>query len=94
MPPFCSLAHTSNGYEHVSANVRKRVVDTKENWETTLAARKENLLLAALGCQERERLEPFLRWVKVQLSEVLIPNKPSLISYLSPAAARHPAVSG
>ncbi|HKY26909.1 MAG TPA: Crp/Fnr family transcriptional regulator [Pyrinomonadaceae bacterium] len=42
-----------------------------------MAARKENLLLASLGSQERERLEPFLRWVKVELSEVLIsPNKP------------------
>lgn len=42
-----------------------------------MAARKDNLMLAALPSQERERLEPFLEWVKVDLGETLIaPNEP------------------
>ncbi|HKS27165.1 MAG TPA: Crp/Fnr family transcriptional regulator [Pyrinomonadaceae bacterium] len=39
--------------------------------------RKENLLLAALPEDERQRLEPFLRWTKVELHEPLIePDEP------------------
>lgn len=42
-----------------------------------MAARKDNLMLAALPSQERERLEPFLEWVEVDLGETLIaPNEP------------------
>jgi len=37
----------------------------------------ENLLLAALPQEERQRLEPFLRWVEVHLGETLIePEEP------------------
>lgn len=42
-----------------------------------MAARKDNLMLAAIPSQERERLEPFLQWVEVDLGETLIaPNEP------------------
>ena len=42
-----------------------------------MAATKDNLMLAALPQQERERLEPFLEWVKVDLGETLIaPDEP------------------
>jgi len=37
----------------------------------------ENLLLAALPPEERQRLDPFLEWVEVELEETLIePNQP------------------
>ncbi|HEU4509339.1 MAG TPA: Crp/Fnr family transcriptional regulator [Pyrinomonadaceae bacterium] len=39
--------------------------------------RKQNLMLAALPRKERERLDPFLKWVEVDLEETLIePNEP------------------
>lgn len=42
-----------------------------------MAERKENLLLASLPREERERLEPFLEWTGVELQEVLIaPDEP------------------
>jgi hypothetical protein len=42
-----------------------------------MAARKDNLLLAALPPKERERLEPFLEWVEIEFEETLIePNTP------------------
>lgn len=42
-----------------------------------MAERKENLLLASLPREERERLEPFLEWTGVELQETLIePDEP------------------
>jgi CRP-like cAMP-binding protein len=42
-----------------------------------MAARKENLLLAALPQDERDRLDPFLEWRDEELKEVLIePDEP------------------
>ena len=42
-----------------------------------MAARKDNLLLASLPSQERERLEPFLKWDRVEFEETLIhPEEP------------------
>jgi len=42
-----------------------------------MAEVKENLMLALLPREERQRLEPFLKWVTVDLEEVLIhPNEP------------------
>ena len=42
-----------------------------------MAARKENLLLAALPQEERDRLDPFLEWGDEELKEVLIePDEP------------------
>ena len=44
---------------------------------STMSAKKDNLLLAAIPSKERERLEPFLQWVKVDLGETLIePHEP------------------
>ena len=38
---------------------------------------KENLLLASMPREERERLEPFLEWTHVELEELLIePDEP------------------
>jgi len=42
-----------------------------------MAERKENLLLASLPREERERLDPFLEWTGVEFEEVLIePDEP------------------
>jgi hypothetical protein len=42
-----------------------------------MSARKDNLLLAALPSQERERLDPFLKWVRMEFEETLIePDAP------------------
>lgn len=38
----------------------------------TVTDSKENLMLAALPSQERERLDPFLKWVAVDFEETLI----------------------
>ncbi len=42
-----------------------------------MAERRENLMLAALPQKERERLDPFLKWVYVEFEETLIaPDEP------------------
>ncbi len=42
-----------------------------------MAGEQENLLLSALPGEERARLDPFLRWTKVEFGQVLIePNEP------------------
>lgn len=42
-----------------------------------MAEVKENLLLASLPREERERLDPFLEWAEVEVEEVLIePDAP------------------
>jgi CRP-like cAMP-binding protein len=42
-----------------------------------MAEGKENLLLASLPHEERERLDPFLEWTEVEFEETLIePNEP------------------
>ena len=42
-----------------------------------MAAKKDNLLLAALPAEERQRLEPFLKWTATEFEDVLVePGEP------------------